>query len=145
MLNRQNPTQTKAWAALKKHHAQMKKLSLADLFQADKQRFEQFSLQLEDILVDFSKNNLTKKTIDLLTDLARQTKVEEAIQKMFSGEAINETEDRAVLHVALRNRSDEPVFVDGKTLHDLQMVEGANLLEQKCGADLITIFTANRV
>jgi glucose-6-phosphate isomerase len=116
MLNRQNPTQTEAWASLERHFEQMKKVTLQELFNADPKRFEQFSLQQEDLLVDFSKNNITDKTLQLLVDLAQQTKLPEAIQQMFSGEVINETEGRSVLHVALRNRSGHPIFVDGENV-----------------------------
>ncbi|MFT5801771.1 MAG: glucose-6-phosphate isomerase, partial [Nonlabens sp.] len=73
MLNRQNPTQTEAWASLERHFEQMKKVTLQELFNADPKRFEQFSLQQEDLLVDFSKNNITDKTLQLLVDLAQQT------------------------------------------------------------------------
>ncbi len=116
MLNRQNPTQTEAWSSLERHFEQMKKVTLHELFNADPKRFEQFSLQQDDLLVDFSKNNITDKTLQLLVDLAHQTKLPEAIQQMFSGEAINETEGRSVLHIALRNRSGHPIMVDGENV-----------------------------
>ncbi len=114
MLNRQNPTQTEAWKQLESHYTQMKDRHMRDLFAADPQRFERFSLQFEDMLVDFSKNIITPKTLNLLLQLAEETKVKDAIAQMFAGEPINETENRAVLHIALRNRSDRPITVEGK-------------------------------
>lgn len=114
MLNRQNPTQTNAWKQLESHYTQMKDRHMRDLFAADSQRFERFSLQFEDMLVDFSKNIITAETLNLLLQLAEETKVKDAISKMFAGEPINETEKRAVLHIALRNHSDRPIIVEGK-------------------------------
>ncbi|MFK7810537.1 MAG: glucose-6-phosphate isomerase [Saprospiraceae bacterium] len=116
MLNRQNPTQTEAWAALERHFEQMKKVELKDLFESDPNRFEQFSLSQNDLFVDFSKNHITDKTLQLLVDLAKQTRLPEAINKMYSGEMINETEGRSVLHVALRSRSNNSILVDGENV-----------------------------
>lgn len=87
---------------------------MRDLFAADPERFQKFSLEFEDILIDYSKNRITSETLDHLMQLARETKVAEGIEKMFSGDKINETEGRAVLHTALRNRSNTPVVVDGE-------------------------------
>ena len=87
---------------------------MRDLFASDPERFEKFSLRLDDILFDFSKNRITERTIGLLIDLARQAGLAEKIQAMFAGEKINNTEGRAVLHAALRNRSNRPILVDGK-------------------------------
>jgi len=114
MLNRQNPTQTEAWKKLQAHHEQMKSVHMRDLFAFDSQRFETYSLHFEDILVDYSKNIFTSETLQLLLELAEEMRLKGAIEQMFAGEHINETEDRAVLHVALRNRSDRPVTVDGE-------------------------------
>ena len=114
MLNRQNPTETKAWKKLDAHFHLLKERHMKELFAEDPERFEDFSLKFEDILVDYSKNRITRETLNLLLDLAEQCKVEESIEKMFSGEQINETEGRAVLHVALRNRTQMPIQVDGK-------------------------------
>ncbi len=114
MLNRQNPTQTEAWKKLQAHVKQMKTVHMRDLFAFDSQRFDTYSLHFEDFLVDYSKNIFTSETLQLLLALAREMKLDEAIRKMFAGEHINETEDRAVLHVALRNRSNRPVLVDGE-------------------------------
>ena len=114
MLNRQNPTQTKAWRKLDVHFQLMEARHMKDLFAENPGRFEAFSLQFEDILVDFSKNRITEETLELLLELASECKVKESIEKMFAGEPINETEGRAVLHVALRNRLNLPIKVDGK-------------------------------
>lgn len=114
MLKRQNPTETKAWKGLEEHFSLIKNMHLKELFEKDANRFQNFSIQLEDILVDFSKNRINQETLDLLIKLAKETNLAEAINDMFSGEIINETEGRAVLHTALRNRSNTPVMVDGK-------------------------------
>jgi glucose-6-phosphate isomerase len=107
-------TATPAWKALKAHAEVMTKQHMRDLFAADPKRFEAFSLLVEDILVDYSKNIATKETMDQLFELARQAEVEALRNRMFAGEKINFTEDRAVFHVALRNRSDRPMLVDGQ-------------------------------
>lgn len=110
-----NPTQTKAWKALQAHFDANKSRTLKDLFAADSQRFDKFSLQYKDsILLDYSKNLITQDTLNLLLDLAKEVDVKSGIEAMFNGEKINRTEDRAVLHTALRNRSSRPVLVDGK-------------------------------
>jgi glucose-6-phosphate isomerase len=107
-------TTSKAWIALQDHYQQIQYCSMRDAFEQDKDRFNNFSLHLNDILFDFSKNRITKQTLPLLTDLARFAQLEAKIQAMFSGAAINTTEHRAVLHTALRNRSNNPVYVDGQ-------------------------------
>ena len=107
------PTQLPAWKALERHYEAMKDVHMRDLFAADPHRFEKFSLRFDDILFDYAKNRITQETMSLLFDLARQAGLQEAIEAMFSGEKINVTEKRAVLHVALRNRSNRPIFVDG--------------------------------
>ncbi|HHR6502878.1 TPA: glucose-6-phosphate isomerase [Providencia alcalifaciens] len=110
-----NPSQTAAWRALEQHYAEMKNVHMRDLFAQDAQRFTKFSAIFDDqILVDFSKNRITQDTLDKLLALAKETQLEDAIKSMFSGEKINRTEDRAVLHTALRNRDNTPVLVDGK-------------------------------
>jgi len=110
-----NPTQTSAWQALQKHFEEMKDVTIADLFAKDGDRFSKFSATFDDqMLVDFSKNRITEETLAKLQDLAKETDLSGAIKSMFSGEKINRTEDRAVLHVALRNRSNTPIIVDGK-------------------------------
>ncbi|MEE3660869.1 glucose-6-phosphate isomerase [Brenneria sp. g21c3] len=110
-----NPSQTAAWQALQQHFDVMKDVRIKDLFAQDSQRFERFSATFGDqMLVDYSKNRITAETLDKLQALARETDLAGAIKSMFSGEKINRTEDRAVLHVALRNRSNTPILVDGK-------------------------------
>jgi glucose-6-phosphate isomerase len=114
MLPTQNPTKTKAWAKLSSHYEAMQSVQMLDLFAQDEDRFKAFSTQFEDILVDYSKNIITKETLETLLELAKETGLKEGIEAMFSGEAINETEGRSVLHVALRNQSNTPILVDGK-------------------------------
>ncbi|WP_120513593.1 glucose-6-phosphate isomerase [Photobacterium salinisoli] len=115
MLKNINPTQTTAWQALTAHFEQAQDLQLSELFAKDSSRFETFSAAFgNDILLDYSKNLITEETLAKLFDLAEQTELKTAIASMFSGEKINRTEDRAVLHVALRNRSNTPVLVDGE-------------------------------
>lgn len=114
MLPKINPTQTDAWKALQQHYQTIEPKHLRTLFADDPDRFQKFSLNFENTLVDFSKNRITEETLTLLRQLAADTKVKEAIDAMFGGEAINQTEGRSVLHVALRNRSNTPIEVDGK-------------------------------
>ncbi len=103
-----------AWQALIHHHREAGDLKMRDLFTSDPQRFSKFSLRFGDILFDFSKNRVTEKTMRLLVDLARQAGLAEMIEAMFSGQKINVTENRAVLHTALRNRSNTPVYIDSQ-------------------------------
>ncbi|HAJ5071879.1 TPA: glucose-6-phosphate isomerase [Escherichia coli] len=110
-----NPTQTAAWQALQKYFDEMKDVTIADLFAKDGDRFSKFSATFDDqMLVDYSKNRITEETLAKLQDLAKECDLAGAIKSMFSGEKINRTENRAVLHVALRNRSNTPILVDGK-------------------------------
>lgn len=110
-----NPTQTAAWQALQKHFDEMKDVTIADLFAKDGDRFSKFSATFDDqMLVDYSKNRITEETLAKLQDLAKECDLAGAIKSMFSGEKINRTENRAVLHIALRNRSNTPILVDGK-------------------------------
>lgn len=110
-----NPTQTAAWQALQKHFDEMKDVTIADLFAKDGDRFSKFSATFDDqMLVDYSKNRITEETLAKLQDLAKECDLAGAIKSMFSGEKINRTENRAVLHVALLNRSNTPILVDGK-------------------------------
>lgn len=110
-----NPTQTAAWQALQKHFDEMKDVTIADLFAKDGDRFSKFSATFDDqMLVDYSKKRITEETLAKLQDLAKECDLAGAIKSMFSGEKINRTENRAVLHVALRNRSNTPILVDGK-------------------------------
>ena len=114
MLNSINFTQTPAFKKLKAHHRTISKKHLKDLFVEDKSRFKKFSIKFNDILLDYSKNNINRRTIGYLTDLAKECDLSSAIEQMFTGEKINQTENRSVLHVALRNRSNTPIFVEGK-------------------------------
>ena len=110
-----NPTQTNAWKALTQHHAQRKNATIQELFAQEKDRFNKYSLTFNDeILVDFSKNNLTQETLSLLRQLSEECGLAQAKKAMFDGEKINRTENRAVLHTALRNRANTSVLVDGK-------------------------------
>ena len=106
--------QTAEWQALQKHYETIKESQMRDMFAKDPERFNKFSLKLENMLLDYSKNRINEETMKLLVDLAKASGVEEAREKMFTGEKINWTEGRAVLHTALRNRSNKPVMVDGK-------------------------------
>ena len=107
-------TQSPAWQALQTHQQEIARRHMRDLFKEDPDRFDKFSLRFDDILLDFSKNRITDETLRLLRDLATQADLAGWTEKMFTGEKINTTEDRAVLHVALRNRSNRPILVDGK-------------------------------
>ena len=109
-----NLTDSPAWKALQNHHGKISNLHMRDLFAQDPGRYKALSAQYEDILIDYSKNRITEETFKLLLDLAKAADVRGYAEKMFRGEKINTTEDRAVLHVALRNRSNRPIFVDGK-------------------------------
>ena len=113
-LNTINPTTTKAWNALEKHFQTIQHTSIKELFAQNANRFEEFSIQYHSLLVDYSKNRINAETIQLLVDLAKEMDVDAAIEQMFDGDMINVTEKRAVLHTALRNRSNEEVLVDGK-------------------------------
>ncbi|MCP4116514.1 MAG: glucose-6-phosphate isomerase [Desulfobacteraceae bacterium] len=112
MLKQIDPALTDSWKRLGNHYEQVKNLRISKLFQGDIQRFCRFSISFNDMVVDFSKNRLTDKTLELLMGLARETGVQEAISMMFAGERINATENRAVLHVALRNLANTPILVD---------------------------------
>jgi len=114
MLPNVNFTETQAYEYLADHFIDIASKSLKDLFQADPDRFNKFSITFNDILVDYSKNRIDDQTVALLIQLAKECRVKEAAEAMFSGEKINVTEGRPVLHIALRNRSNKPIYVDGK-------------------------------
>ncbi|MCR9065669.1 MAG: glucose-6-phosphate isomerase [Cytophagales bacterium] len=114
MLQSIDFTQTQAFKTLKAHHKTISKKTIKDLFEEDPKRFNKFSVRFQDILLDYSKNRITGRTMGYLVKLAEECQVPDAIQKMFSGAEINQTEKRAVLHTALRNRSNSAVIVDGK-------------------------------
>ncbi|MBN2789828.1 MAG: glucose-6-phosphate isomerase [Candidatus Delongbacteria bacterium] len=118
MLSKVDPVKTKSWQKLLDHFAEMKSVHMRDLF-ANDQRFNDFSFQFEDILIDCSKNIITEKTKQLLIGLAKECNLKDSIDKMFSGEKINETENRAVLHTALRNFSHDPIYVDDQDIMPL--------------------------
>ncbi|MDE3144670.1 MAG: glucose-6-phosphate isomerase [Bacteroidota bacterium] len=120
MLAKINPSNTQAWILLKKHfEEEMSRKQIKDLFAADKERFQKFSITLEDIVFDYSKNIINPKTLQLLLLLAEECKLKDAIHDMFAGLKINETEQRSVLHTALRNFSDSAILVDGKDIMPL--------------------------
>ncbi|HIE56408.1 MAG TPA: glucose-6-phosphate isomerase, partial [Chromatiaceae bacterium] len=114
------------WQALQAHAQQVKSLKLRDLFSADPHRFQKFSLRQDELLLDYSKNRITSKTLQLLFELAEAAALQTWIERMFRGEHINNTENRSVLHVALRNLSNTPIEVDGRNL----MPEVNRVLEQ---------------
>src|SRR5689334_5716928 len=103
MFPKINPTETNAWQQLKKHYEEMKNVSMKKMFQDDGDRFPKFSTNIDDIVFDYSKNRINEATMGLLLKLAEECRVKEAIEAMFNGDKINETENRSVLHVALRN------------------------------------------
>ena len=114
MLTKQNPTQTAAWKALEEHYASVKSKTLQSYFADDSNRFSSFSIRLEDVLVDYSKNHITQETLDLFRAFADEMDLKAGIESMFTGQVINETEGREVLHTALRSSNDTPVLVDGE-------------------------------
>ncbi len=105
---------TKAWNRLDGIYRHFRKTQMRDLFKNDAARGEKYSVQLENMLVDYSKNRIDDKVMEALFDLARERGVEEKIKDMFGGKKINNTENRAVLHIALRNRQNTPIYVDGR-------------------------------
>jgi glucose-6-phosphate isomerase len=116
MLKRINPTNTVSWKRLFSHYESVKHIHMRDLFIQDPERFQKFSFFFDDILIDFSKNRITEETLGLLLELANEIDLRDAIRKMFNGDKINETENRAVLHIALRNRANTPIYVDGRDI-----------------------------
>ncbi|BBF07681.1 glucose-6-phosphate isomerase [Haemophilus influenzae] len=110
-----NPTHTHAWKSLEAHKAELSNITIQDLFKQEKNRFDDYSLTFNNqILIDFSKNNINQTTLSHLRQLAQECALDSAKEAMFTGEKINRTENRAVLHTALRNRTNTPVLVDGK-------------------------------
>ena len=134
-MNSINPTQTAAWQALTQHYRSMRNVTLRDLFADDPLRFNAYSATFEDqFLLDYSKNLINQSTMQHLLALAHETKLPEAIAAMFRGDKINRTEDRAVLHVALRNRSNTPIMVDGQ---DVMPQVNAVLAKMKAFCDKV--------
>ena len=115
-LSRINPAQTKAWTALQDHFNQDNTSDIKNLFESESNRANDFSIQWNNFYVDYSKNALSKKTMDLLIDLSKEVGLSEAIAHYFNGTAINETESRAVLHTALRDKDATPINVDGENI-----------------------------
>ncbi len=116
MLPKINPTTTSAWQGLHQHYSEMKQVHMKELFAQDPNRFKKYSLYLEEVLFDYSKNIFTDRTLRLLLQLAAECKLPEAVNAMFNGDIINETEKRSVLHTALRNFSGEPVYCEGNNI-----------------------------
>jgi glucose-6-phosphate isomerase len=111
-----NPANTAAWKKLQEHYKEIKQVSLQELFENDPKRFDKFSCCTKDLVLDYSKNRITQKTMGLLVDLAKECQLEKSRSLFFSGAAINATEHRAVLHTALRNFSSQPIYVEGKNV-----------------------------
>ena len=111
-----NPANTAAWKKLQEHYKEIKQVSLQELFENDPKRFDKFSCCTRDLVLDYSKNRITQKTMGLLVDLAKECQLEKCRSLFFSGAAINATEHRAVLHTALRNFSSQPIYVEGKNV-----------------------------
>ncbi len=116
MLERINPTTTKAWKKLSAHFNDIQSIHIKSLFENDSNRFNEFSLKQKDIFLDYSKNRITAESIALLVELADELNLKDGIQKMFDGEVINETENRAVLHTALRQQSDKKILVENEDI-----------------------------
>ena len=126
MLGKINPTKTPAWKKLREHYKVMMHLHMAEMFKTDPERFSRFTLSFEDIVLDYSKNIISTETRSLLLTLADECNLQDAIKKMFAGDKINETEKRPALHIALRNRSNTPISVDGSDV----MTEVNSVLNQ---------------
>ena len=116
-----------AWQQLEQHFAQMSKQTIADLFASDSQRFNSLSKQFDDLLIDFSKEKVTAETLRLLCDLARAAQLERWRDQLFSGDTVNFTEHRAVLHMALREGAGDVVMVDGA-----DVMPGVREVRQRC-------------
>ncbi len=111
-----NPTQSKSWRKLSEHFEEIKNTHMKDLFEKDPDRAKDFSIKWDDFFVDYSKNRVTKKTLNLLLDLANEIDLKDAVHKYFRGDIINQTEKRAVLHTALRSTKNDEVFVNGENV-----------------------------
>ena len=114
MLKKINLTETQSWKNLANHFKEMKEIHMKDLFANDPERFNKYTIRFNDILIDYSKNIITEVTLKLFFELIDEIGLRDAIDKMFTGYRINETEDRAVLHIALRNRENNPIYVNNK-------------------------------
>lgn len=118
MFPKINPSETLAWNSLKQHATKMKQVHMKDLFAKDADRFKKLAHTFNDIVIDFSKNIVTEETLKLLCRLANECQLKDAVEAMFNGELINETEQRSVLHIALRDFSGQPMFSQGKNVMD---------------------------
>jgi glucose-6-phosphate isomerase len=135
-----NPTETEAWKKLAAHFEQIKNVHMHDLFKADTSRTEEMHIEWNDFLVDYSKNRVTDETMSLLLSLAKEVDLEDAIQKYFDGDCINQTENRAVLHTALRANGKEAIFVDG-----VNVIPEITAVKNKINQFSDEIITAKRV
>jgi glucose-6-phosphate isomerase len=115
-LDKINPSETKAWQQLQNHFAAMQTVSMKEMFANDTERAEKFHIQWNEFLVDYSKNKINQETMNLLLNLANEVNLKQAITKYFEGDVINQTENRAVLHTALRSPETASVLVDGKNI-----------------------------
>ena len=115
-LHNTNPTNTLAWQKLQEHFQQMQNVSMSTLFDKDNTRTSQFHIQWNDFLIDYSKNIINQETLDLLLELANESQLAAAISKYFDGDIINQTENRAVLHTALRAKESSIIKVDGENV-----------------------------
>ena len=123
MLPTVNPLETQVWRKLTAHYLEMQAVHMRQLFEDDPNRFTKFHLRFDDILIDYSKNILSEETLTYLLELAQESRLQDAIDAMFSGQIINQTEGRPVLHIALRNRTNRPVFVnDGDVMPQVNKV-----------------------
>ncbi len=119
MLPSINPTETSSWQQLTAHLLTMQATHMREMFEEDPQRFEKFKITFNDILIDYSKNIITEETMNLLVELAHEVQLKDAIDSMFNGDKINKTEHRSVLHIALRNSSNTPIYTDGEDVMPL--------------------------
>jgi glucose-6-phosphate isomerase len=131
MFPKINPTTTTAWKNLQNHFDNVQHVQMNDLFATNPNRFQEMHIALQDFLFDYSKNRITNETISLLLDLAKECGLKEAMQSMFGGEAINATENRAVLHTALRKKNTDVVMLNGKNIMD-EVVTVKNQMQQFC-------------
>jgi glucose-6-phosphate isomerase len=118
MFPKINPTVTAAWNLLEQHALEMKQVHMKDLFSKDADRFKKYAYYFNDLVFDFSKNIINDNSLKLLLQLANECKLKEAVEAMFNGDLINETEQRSVLHIALRNFSGKPVYTEGRNVMD---------------------------
>lgn len=116
MLTNINPTETEVWNKLQEHFYATKSFAIKEYFKTDSKRADRFTIKWKDFYVDYSKNNISQETMDLLLELAAEVNLKENIQKYFDGDSINQTEGRAVLHTALREKENAEVYVDGKNI-----------------------------